>query len=160
MTPAFLRELGRVTMNFARLEWNLAFGISGLIGPYTAGGQMVALELSFKRKCLLFDSLCQHELNLSTRKARAECRTLAQRLLACENSLKHVTHPLWLAAPRDRRVGGAIRSRMTAIESKGLRRVRADERPRLKTIADEIGTAADAIIPFVRRHAKDSRRQE
>ncbi len=160
MTDRFLREVGRVMVNLARLEWNLAFAISGLIGPYTAGGQMIALELPFKKKRILFQCLCQHELTPSSRKASADLKMLLQRLLECESSARQVTHPIWLAAPHGRRGGGAIQSRMTAVESKRPRDVRAPDVARLKTVANEIGKVADAIGPFLRRHAKGTRGQE
>ena len=160
MTTAYLRELGRAIVNFARLEWNLAYAISGLTGPYSAGGQMVALELPFAKKYLLFQSLCRHELTFSSRKASVEFTTLLQRLLECESSLKRISHPLWLAAPRERRGGGPIRSRMTAIDSKAPRPVRGADVRRLKVVADEIARVADAIPPFVRHHAKGTHMRE
>ena len=154
MTRAALpRELGRAIVNFARLEWNLAYAISGLTGPYAAAGQMVALELPFTKKYLLFQSLCRHELSLSFRRASADLTRLLLRLLECESSLKRFSHPLWLAAPRDRRGGGPIRSRMTAVESKKARPFPESDVRRLTVVADEIAKVADAIPPFVRRHA-------
>lgn len=157
MTPAFLRQLGRVTMNFARVEWNLAYAISGLIGPFAAGGQMVALELPFKKKCLLFGFACRHDSRLATQAASTEFRALMQRLSQCEHSLQQVTNPLWLAAPRDRHVRSEIRAGMTAMASKSLRTVQKSEALRVRMIADDMGKAADAIIPFMRRHLGGSR---
>ncbi len=159
MTASVTRELGRAIVNFARLEWNLAYAISGLTGPYAAAGQMVALELPFRKKCILFQSLCRHELELSSRGAVAELRRLEQRLADCDNSLKHFSHPLWLAAPRDRRGGRPIRSRMTALESRRPPAFQKVDVGRLKRVADEFARLAEAIPRFVRHHSTTDRRE-
>jgi hypothetical protein len=95
-----------------------------------------------------------------TAAASAEFKALMRRLSQCEHSRRQVTNPLWLAAPRDRHVAGAIREERTAIESKALRKVQTGETARLKAMADDIGKVADAIIPFMRRHFGSRRRQK
>jgi hypothetical protein len=152
VSTALARELGRAIVNFGRLEWNLAYAISGLTGPYSAAGQMVALELPFMKKRALFQALCQHELSLSSRSVSGECERLLRGLAECESALKRFSHPLWLGAPRDRRGGGDLRSRMTAVESRRARPFREAEIKRVKAVADEIARLADAIPAFVRQH--------
>jgi hypothetical protein len=101
MATAAMREVGRIMVNFAELEWELAGGIGRLIGPELPGEQMVALEVPFAKKCALFDRLCQQKLAHARRNVRAELKALMPQLLQCEGSRSQATHPLWLRRAPD-----------------------------------------------------------
>jgi hypothetical protein len=128
-------------VNFARLEWSLAGGISRLIGPELAAGQMVALEVPFVRKCALFSGLCQRKLAHAPRKVEAELKVLTSQLLQCESSRNQATHPLWLRPSPNQ---GGERTKTA----------------RLKAVADELAKTADAIDVFMGRHVGNRNHQE
>jgi hypothetical protein len=158
MTAAFVQQVGRITVSFARLEWNLAFWIAALIAPGRAVGQMVAAELSFRQKCALFSSIWQ--LSFTGPPYLNELKALMARLAKCEELRNTVTHSLWLEASKD--IGdGAMRFKVTAKQRKGLRQVFAPTTTgMLKSTADDIQDVIDLLTSSVCRWVEAERRSQ
>jgi hypothetical protein len=154
-SDALLRELGRVTVAFGRVESYLSFAVGGLIGPDQAIGQMVTAEMSFKNKLALFSSLVMHKLPFTTKNTtgcKEHLKELLTVLSTAEEERNQVAHSIWLMAAEAESPDPAIRLKITAKQSKGLRHAShpttADD---LKAIADKLNGAAEAIVPFLVR---------
>jgi hypothetical protein len=153
LSDEHLREIGRITINFATLDFHLAFAIGSLLTQDQAVAQMVAHELSFKQKLALFSSLVQHKLPAST-KATAECATdfenYVSRCAQLEERRNQVAHSVWLEQSTP---GGPIqRLKITAKKSKGLRHHTEEiEIGSLKQLADDLRDTAQEVIPLLLR---------
>src|SRR5260370_42402816 len=94
-----LRQIGRITVNFATLDFHLAFAIGALLTQDQDVAQMVAHELSFKQKLALLSSLVQHKLPASA-KATSECatdfETYLSRCAQLEEHRNQIAHSVWL----------------------------------------------------------------
>jgi len=159
LSDSFLREIGRVTVNFATLEVYLSLAIGGLIGPDAAIGQIVTSESPFRNKLSLFSSLVRHkihELPKATEEWLPELENLLTRLRTCEEERNQIAHSVWLLASEEV-ADEATRFKITSKQRKGLQHATEPVTVvHLKTIADNIRKTSESIMPFLFKHFENA----
>jgi hypothetical protein len=159
LSEAFLREVGRITVNFATLELYLSFAISGLLGPDQAIGQIVTAELSFKNKLALFSSLFRHKVQVSAKNSHGalpDLESLLARLSKCEEARNQVAHSVWLVAD-DALREEVSRLKITSKQRRGLQHVtEPTTASQLRVIADEIRATSESIMPLLFRYFENA----
>jgi hypothetical protein len=108
--------LGRLSMEFSKLETALACGIGYFVSASVSVGQIVGGEMGFKAKVALFSSLCLHHTPNSTAVARLKTfRKHVEEVELRRNSLLHSFY--W---PDSSGSAALLRIKTTAKPAKGL----------------------------------------
>jgi hypothetical protein len=154
LSDEFLKQLGRVTANFATLEFYLAFAVTGLIGPEQAIGQMITSEMSFKAKLALLNSLLKFKLSAQHKPVagcEAELIDLVRVITNIEGKRNHYMHSAWVLAD-GQDPDKPTRLKITAKQKKGLHQYSEDVGAEdLQAFADEIRAAAEKMTPLLLR---------
>lgn len=144
--PEFLLEIGRITVHFSLLEWELIDLVHRLLGLPIRRARTITSELSFRGLQQLASSLVKER-----RPNRSEeFKTILKKVSACEDKRNFVSHSVWGS-------GGltsdglqiVIRTKYTAKQKDGLKFMRQQMTAGdLQKIAREISIAAFDLEVF------------
>jgi hypothetical protein len=110
------RGLGRLSMDFSKLETTLACAIGYFTSQDISVGHIVAAETGFKAKVALFSPLF---LRHTPDPKAADClKKLRKRLEEAESRRNHLIHSMYWPAPSG--PGAILRIKTTAKAAKGL----------------------------------------
>jgi len=145
---ADLEAIGRISTQFAFLEFSLAQLAWGLLETEQRVGQTVTAHLSFKRLVALVSALAKQRIKDSSQLARLD--TLLSRSLHAESERNTIVHSTWFQDPEE---GTTSRLKITVDKGKG-RRVQFKTVPttELDGMADRIADVAAGIQDFATAH--------
>jgi hypothetical protein len=147
----FLKNIGRLVVDFASLESSIAIAIWNLLDADGSTGQIITSEMSFKNMLALFSSLLIHKTNDPV--ALEEMKVLLRRTKAVEEKRNLMVHSSWgMRVWTDGREA-IVRLKTTAKISKGLKR--QDEEltvEHVEQMIDEIVEANKAWTDFLYKH--------
>jgi hypothetical protein len=110
------RCLGKLSMEFSKLETSLACAIGYFVSPDISVGHIVSAETGFKAKVALFSSLFLK--NTSNPKASDRLKQFRKRAEQAETRRNHLVHSFYWPAPSG--PGAILRIKTTAKAAKGL----------------------------------------
>lgn len=140
-----LTAVGRIAVNFARLEFFLRIGITFLIGGDQRIGQIVGAELSLGQLLSVLSSLVRLRSGGDPKRV-AQFDELRKRALDVERRRGLVMHSLWVL---ESDTTDAMRFKFTAKMKKGLQFHAEKFSPEdLHDLADEINRVAQGLLNF------------
>ncbi|MBI4371421.1 MAG: hypothetical protein HY552_03890 [Elusimicrobia bacterium] len=123
LSDEVLKEVGRVTTNFASLDFYIGIIIIELMKVHIDVGLMVTSEQSFRQKLKLLSSLVKHWNKLPAVPPHIKPTSLDALILKCENLEMRrnlVTHSLWSMDRKAEAAPKLFRIKTTAKQKKGL----------------------------------------
>ncbi len=149
MVPAIrddlLLALGKMTANFAMLEFRVSTSIWSLVGGgFPRTGQIVTAGLSFKQLVNIFHALVVERAgdNSDVINKAGEFR---KRLFEAEQQRNTLTHSFWAAGPG----GQSTRIKDSVVKGEWKLSVKRHSADEISRLADEFGALAFEIFDFL-----------
>jgi hypothetical protein len=151
LPDAFLKDIGRLVVDFAALESSIAIAIWNLLNIDGSKGEIITSEMSFKNMLALFSSLFMHKT--SDRAALDEMKVLISQATGVEIKRNRIVHSSWgMRVWRDGRET-VVRMKTTAKISKGLKRQNEELTVEdLEQMIDEVVEANKAWTDFLYKY--------
>ena len=147
----FLKNIGRLVVDFASLESSIAIAIWNLLSIDGSRGEIITSEMSFKNMLALFSSLFINKT--SDPAALEEMKDLITRATKVEEKRNRIVHSSWGMRVWSDGREVVVRMKTTAKISKGLRR--QDEEltlEHMEQMIDEVVDANRAWTDFFYKH--------
>lgn len=152
---ALYREVGRITVNFSRLDFFLGLLLGGLMRVRFDVGLMITTEQSFRQKVSLlssFTKLISEAPGGSKSQIGNELQHLLHKLANYEERRNAITHSLWGFSEKELDSDKQFRIKVTAKQKRGLHHgFEQMSNSELSKIGDEFGATADEIMKLFGR---------